>query len=50
MNQRIQDMSDNLTDGEEALMKLRTRYREAYDQLDCSKAKAEHASEMLEKL
>ena len=43
-------MSDNLTEGEEALMKLRTRYREAYDQLDESRAKAEHATEMLDKL
>ena len=46
----MQDMSDNLTEGEEALMKLRTRYREAYDQLDESRAKAEHATEMLDKL
>lgn len=43
-------MVDNLTESEDTLIKLRTKYREAQDLLDSSKAKAEHASDMLEKL
>lgn len=43
-------MVDNLTESEDTLIKLRTKYREAQDLLDTSKAKAEHATDMLEKL